>query len=361
MENPITGIFFPLDILNFDGPNDIGGAAPVNTEAPEITGTNRVGEELSTTDGAWTGDPAPTFTYQWRRGGINIGSATDSTYVLVIADIGQDIDCVVTATNIHGEVSQDSNIITLSAFLDAVLASAEFDVDATLAASYSGSGAWQNGIALPASGAAENAYDLTLAGDMALSGTPGDPAAYMLLDGSGDYAQIAANTPFIQNMIKTTGGSAFWVAFAWRHVDGSTKVNFATNPAVGSRGARLQSTAGESLQFQQRGDAANIAHTIGNLTNGTDYLVIMSIPAGGGTVRHWLSTTTKTETAMTYDTTSDNPTGLLTIGAESDGGAALPDATRLYHVSMGNAYIDDAQAAAIFAALEARHARDYTP
>jgi len=60
---------------------------------------------------------------------VNIGSATANTYVLVTADIGKAIDCVVTATNDGGSDSADSNDITLSAFLDAVLASAEFDLD----------------------------------------------------------------------------------------------------------------------------------------------------------------------------------------------------------------------------------------
>lgn len=75
------------------------GSAPINTVAPVVSGTATVGQTLSTTNGTWTGAPAPTFTYQWQRTGSNIGGATSSTYVLVAADAGNTIRCVVTATN----------------------------------------------------------------------------------------------------------------------------------------------------------------------------------------------------------------------------------------------------------------------
>jgi hypothetical protein len=75
------------------------GAAPVNTVAPVVSGTATVGQTLSTTNGTWTGAPAPTFTYQWQRVTTNISGATSSTYVLVDADGGSTIRCVVKATN----------------------------------------------------------------------------------------------------------------------------------------------------------------------------------------------------------------------------------------------------------------------
>ena len=75
------------------------GSAPVNTVAPAVTGTATFGSTLTTTNGTWTGAPAPTFTYQWQRVTTNISGATSSTYVLVAADVGNTIRCVVTATN----------------------------------------------------------------------------------------------------------------------------------------------------------------------------------------------------------------------------------------------------------------------
>jgi hypothetical protein len=82
---------------------------PANTVAPVVSGTATVGQTLSTTNGTWSGIPTPTFTYQWQRAGSNIGSATSSTYLLVAADVGSAIRCVVTATNVAGSSSANSN------------------------------------------------------------------------------------------------------------------------------------------------------------------------------------------------------------------------------------------------------------
>ena len=75
------------------------GSAPVNTVAPAVTGTATFGSTLTTTDGTWTGLAPITFTYQWQRVTTNISGATSSTYVLVAADVGNTIRCVVRATN----------------------------------------------------------------------------------------------------------------------------------------------------------------------------------------------------------------------------------------------------------------------
>lgn len=103
-----------LGLQDFGAPGTQGGGglvlvAPVNTVAPVASGTVTIGGSLSTTNGTWTGTPAPTFTYQWRRDGVSIGGATASSYTPVAADIGPAIDCLVTATNAAGSASADSN------------------------------------------------------------------------------------------------------------------------------------------------------------------------------------------------------------------------------------------------------------
>ncbi len=94
---------------NSNSTASVAGNAPVNTVAPAVTGTATVGQTLSTTNGTWTGVPTPTFTYQWQRVTTNISGATSSTYVLVDADGGSTIRCVVTATNAVSAVSANSN------------------------------------------------------------------------------------------------------------------------------------------------------------------------------------------------------------------------------------------------------------
>jgi hypothetical protein len=95
-----------------------GGTPPANTVAPVISGTQVVGQTLSSTTGTWTGDPTPTYTYQWYRGATLISGATSSTYTLVQADAGNtsNISCIVTATNLIGTATATSN--TLAQILD---------------------------------------------------------------------------------------------------------------------------------------------------------------------------------------------------------------------------------------------------
>jgi hypothetical protein len=94
------------------GPVASSGTAPANTVAPVASGTVRVGESLSCTTGTWTGTPTPTYAYQWRRDGADIGGATSSTYTVVTADMDAEIDCVVTATNgVLPDASEPSNAL----------------------------------------------------------------------------------------------------------------------------------------------------------------------------------------------------------------------------------------------------------
>lgn len=103
---------------SWSGATDIdGGNAPVNSVAPAITGTAQEGQTLTCSTGTWSG--SPTYTYQWKRNGSNIGSATNSTYVLVTADVSQSIKCTVTATNFTGSATADSNTVTPTSSTDA--------------------------------------------------------------------------------------------------------------------------------------------------------------------------------------------------------------------------------------------------
>ena len=105
-------------ITSWSGATDIdGGNAPENTVAPAVTGTAQEGQTLTCSTGTWSG--SPTYTYQWKRNGSNIGSATNSTYVLVTADVGQSIKCTVTATNFIGSANADSNTVTPTSSVDA--------------------------------------------------------------------------------------------------------------------------------------------------------------------------------------------------------------------------------------------------
>jgi len=99
---------------------------PVNVTPPAITGNTTLGSLLTLTNvGQWLNYPS-SFAYQWQRNGVNITSATASTYVLVSADSAAGITCVVTATNALGSSSATSNTITANTYAAPVNSSPPF-------------------------------------------------------------------------------------------------------------------------------------------------------------------------------------------------------------------------------------------
>lgn len=88
--------------------------APTNTTAPSISGTPRDGETLTANEGTWTGDEPMTFTYQWQRcdgNGLNcanLAGATARTYDVQTSDVNNRLRVIVTAKNVTGSTSANS-------------------------------------------------------------------------------------------------------------------------------------------------------------------------------------------------------------------------------------------------------------
>lgn len=83
-------------------------AAPSNSVAPAITGTETETYYLTASTGTWSGDPTIVYTYQWNRNGSPISAATSSQYQLTVDDVGAAITITVTATNDIGSSSATS-------------------------------------------------------------------------------------------------------------------------------------------------------------------------------------------------------------------------------------------------------------
>ncbi|MEE4662202.1 MAG: hypothetical protein V2J89_17160 [Halieaceae bacterium] len=83
----------------------IAGIGSTITGVPTFVGTENVGEDLTATYATANGVPTPTNSIQWQRsadgstGWANISGATSLTYTLVLADEGQYVRAVQTATN----------------------------------------------------------------------------------------------------------------------------------------------------------------------------------------------------------------------------------------------------------------------
>lgn len=94
--------------------------APYNTILPAVTGTEEVGETLTTTNGTWAGDATITFARQWQVGNntdvndpswASISGETGTTLVLASGQLAKYVRCRVTATNSEGSTVAFSNIV----------------------------------------------------------------------------------------------------------------------------------------------------------------------------------------------------------------------------------------------------------
>jgi hypothetical protein len=75
---------------------------PVNTALPTISGAPAVGSNLTCSNGSWTANPSPSFTYSWFRDSTLIEHSTVGTYTVQAADEGHTLTCRVTALNTQG-------------------------------------------------------------------------------------------------------------------------------------------------------------------------------------------------------------------------------------------------------------------
>jgi hypothetical protein len=80
--------------------------AVYNHARPRITGTARVGRKLRCTRGVWTGAAPIRFRYQWLRASHAVGHR--NVYRVTRRDVGQPLQCRVTATNMFGSVAATS-------------------------------------------------------------------------------------------------------------------------------------------------------------------------------------------------------------------------------------------------------------
>ena len=88
-------------------------AAPVNSTPPAVSGTPKVGEVVTVSNGTWTGTPT-SYTYHWQRctsatSCTSIVGATAQTYTVRSADAGSTLRAVVAAVNADGTSTANSN------------------------------------------------------------------------------------------------------------------------------------------------------------------------------------------------------------------------------------------------------------
>ena len=95
-------------------------AAPKNTSLPTISGTARVGQQLTGNEGSWSGNP-DSYAFQWQRCDAdivlcsNVVGANAKTYLVRLADLGYRLRLRVTAQNDKGSASANSALTAIVA------------------------------------------------------------------------------------------------------------------------------------------------------------------------------------------------------------------------------------------------------
>ena len=266
-----------------------------------------------------------------------------------------------------------------SSYLDSVASSTCCDLDATISASYAGSGqTWANLIASPADTAAQTAYDFYLGinntattDDPTFTGSAGSSSAYFAMDG-GDYftlKSLTSSVPTFWNLARSS--QQFWFAYAFRTPTtgtwSATQGFFGNAWTTTNVGTLYYSTTAEPAIFGIANDVGANTQTVApnsTFLNSTDYLCIISVDTSTGTnnVRSWVNATTASTFSKTWATTTNDPDGNFHIGALSNAGTVqgiAQNGVRIYHFSCGNAFINDTTAAAIVSHLNTRHGRTY--
>jgi surface antigen len=83
-------------------------SVPTNTSPPRILGSGKVGSALTCSAGEWEAVPVATFTYRWHRDNALIEGANEEKYQVQTGDEGHLLTCIVTAENVAGKVSIES-------------------------------------------------------------------------------------------------------------------------------------------------------------------------------------------------------------------------------------------------------------
>lgn len=253
--------------------------------------------------------------------------------------------------------------------LDKVIASAQVDLDATLAGSFPGTGqAWLNVIT-----GADTSADHFLGDDGSANTSdptwvgPTGPAARFDHDGGDRFTQQAfTDISCMEQAHKTSGVTAgpHWFCMCLQLAStAAANVYFGNSDGI-ANGIRLLSNPGGNLRFLQGNGSAAYNQEIaasGTISATTDTCIIITLDSSSaGGELYWVNSKTGTSWTNAYSpgATSGAPASAWRIGS-GQSGLFLPAGSRSYQFACGNELLDNAKATAIIDELNARHGRTY--
>ncbi len=256
--------------------------APANTTPPAISGTARVGEQLTASTGTWSGTAPITYAVQWQRGTSAIAGATSATYAVQAADLGQVLRAVITASN--GAGSAQASAAPTAPVAAALVAPANTTPPAI-------SGTAQVGEQLIAStGTWSGTAPITYAVQWQRGGTPiGGATAASYTVQAADVGQTLRVVVTATNGAGTTGAtSASTAPVVAAPLPGITVATpagaFAPSSDVPASGSYSGAMASASLVWEQNGNAVGQPIAITSFSAGA-WTATIPAPGTGGIYR----------------------------------------------------------------------------
>lgn len=302
------------------------------------------------------------------------GSGTLSETITGLTNgVAYEVD--VRSVNSQGESASASPTVTETPVnapnIQDVVASAVMDIDLTVAASYGGSGITLNNLVVsPADGSAQSAYNLQFGdGSTAttyptFSGTAGTSSGKLTFDGGDHLTLVGSNTAFLNNLHKTTGGTAFTVLMFFETLvdKASTQVFFSTRNGSTQTGITGQLNSAEAMRIEQRGDSAVVtASPALTATLGAPTYLGWGENANGGSGSYsvWSETSTATTGNHTYNTGTSNAAQKLHFCASANATGNAASGTILKAICIFQTKLSNAELAAVAAAKSALHGVTY--
>jgi hypothetical protein len=245
-----------------------------------------------------------------------------------------------------------------------------WDLDATLSASYAGSGqTWANIITAPADGSAQTAYDFypgsdgsASGDDPAFNGPANDPAAYWSLDGNDKFVLAGGNTAAVKGFHKTAGGQPATIILAVRMPASysGTAGYFGNTSTASAEGIEMRITSGAANQLIQRAGSLNSLSTPFSSTPsaGAIHLMAFALDYTGGTLKTALDARSFTSRTLSSRATAADPSASFGIGWGGANDVGL-NGTRLYGCYAFNKLLSDAELSGVIDVLNSRHDRTY--
>lgn len=238
-----------------------------------------------------------------------------------------------------------------------------FDLDTSLADSYTGSGNLKNLCLTPADGAAQAAYDFPLWGTHTLEGTAGHYATYLRAGGNGGFR--LNNTTFTNGLNRTDiSGQAYSGVVVFRYTANSAVQGlFGTTGNNVSAGFVFRIQDNGRLFFRQNNGSNGVFSAMGaehTLTDGKDYILGFSKRSAGDQFCFWIQ---GVSTAMANESLScsiNSESATLGMFASSSGaGWPIAEHTRIYAASFFNSFLSQGDMNKIMTVYRKRHKRDY--